>query len=128
MLARPLQESCEALKRERDVMYQELQTISYLQAYPSHANFILCSVVGRDAGRLKDALAHRYGIMVRHYAKKELSGFIRVSAGKPEHTRALLQALRDLEEQDLPEQAAEGGALAGQLESEAQPAGTFAGS
>lgn len=33
------------------------------------------------------------GIMVRHYAKKELSGFIRISVGKPEHTDALMEAL-----------------------------------
>lgn len=31
--------------------------------------------------------------MVRHYAKKELSGFIRISVGKPEHTDALMEAL-----------------------------------
>jgi histidinol-phosphate aminotransferase len=32
--------------------------------------------------------------MVRHYAKKELSGFIRISVGKPEHTDALIAALQ----------------------------------
>jgi len=122
------QEVCEALKRERDLLYQQLQTISYLEPYPSHANFILCSVVGRDAGALKDALAHRYGIMVRHYAKKELSGFIRISAGKPQHTCALMDALRDLEGEDLPAQAKPEASLSRQVESEAQPAGSFAGS
>jgi histidinol-phosphate aminotransferase len=122
------QEVCEALKEERDRLYQQLQTISYLDPYPSHANFILCSVVGRDAGRLKDALAHKYGIMVRHYAKKELSGFIRISAGKPEHTVALLKALKELEGVELPAQAAPKSLLPKQLESEAQPAGSFTGS
>jgi histidinol-phosphate aminotransferase len=50
---------------------------------------------GRDAKALKDALAQQ-GIMVRHYAKKELSGFIRISVGKPEHTDALVEVLRRL--------------------------------
>ena len=50
---------------------------------------------GRDAKVLKDALANE-GIMVRHYAKKELSGFVRVSVGKPEHTDALMAVLRRL--------------------------------
>lgn len=50
---------------------------------------------GRDAKGLKDALAGQ-GIMVRHYAKKELSGYIRISVGKPEHTDALLAVLRKL--------------------------------
>jgi histidinol-phosphate aminotransferase len=32
--------------------------------------------------------------MVRHYSKKELSGYIRISVGKPEHTDALVAALK----------------------------------
>jgi histidinol-phosphate aminotransferase len=50
---------------------------------------------GRDAKAVKDALAQQ-GIMVRHYAKKELSGFIRISVGKPEHTDLLMQALQQV--------------------------------
>ena len=50
---------------------------------------------GRDAKALKEGLANQ-GIMVRHYAKKELSGFIRISVGKPEHTDRLIEALRSL--------------------------------
>jgi histidinol-phosphate aminotransferase len=34
--------------------------------------------------------------MVRHYAKKELSGYIRISVGKPEQTDVLMAALRGL--------------------------------
>ncbi len=52
-------------------------------------------VQGRDAKALKDGLANR-GIMVRHYAKKELSGYIRISVGKPEHTDALMEVLRGM--------------------------------
>lgn len=52
-----------------------------------------CRLQGRDAKAIKDGLAQA-GIMVRHYAKKELSGYIRVSVGKPEHTDALMAALR----------------------------------
>ncbi len=37
------------------------------------------------------------GIMVRHYAKKELSGYVRISVGKPEHTDALQAALKRME-------------------------------
>jgi histidinol-phosphate aminotransferase len=52
-------------------------------------------VVGRDAKALKEALA-RQGILVRHYAKPGLENCIRVSAGKPEQTDALLMALMRL--------------------------------
>jgi len=34
--------------------------------------------------------------MVRHYAKKELSGYIRISVGKPEQTDVLIAALSGL--------------------------------
>jgi histidinol-phosphate aminotransferase len=47
---------------------------------------------GRDAKAVKDALAAQ-GIMVRHYAKPLLSGYIRISVGKPEQTDALMAAL-----------------------------------
>ena len=50
---------------------------------------------GRDAKALKDGLANR-GIMVRHYAKKELSGYIRISVGKPEHTDALMEVMKTM--------------------------------
>ena len=53
---------------------------------------------GQDAKTVKDVLAAEHGIMVRHYAKAELSGFIRVSVGRPEHTDALMAALRSLEQ------------------------------
>ena len=71
----------------------ELDRCSFLQPIPSHANFVLCRVVGRDARELKEALA-RQGILVRYYAKSGLENMIRVSAGRPEDTDRLLEALR----------------------------------
>ncbi len=120
-----MQEVCEALKAERDRMYRELKNISFLEPYPSHANYILCSVKGRDAKQLKDVLAKEYGIMVRHYAKKELSGFVRISAGKPEHTDELLKALQEIEGSDLGSGTGRESSLSKQVESEGQPVGSF---
>ncbi|EFJ46061.1 hypothetical protein VOLCADRAFT_109854 [Volvox carteri f. nagariensis] len=86
-----------ALVSERDRLFSRLKEIPFLEPYPSHANFILAKVTGgRDAKAIKDALASQYGIMVRHYAKKELSGYIRVSVGRPEHTDKLIEALKQL--------------------------------
>lgn len=107
-------------------MHKELQSISFLEPYPSQANYVLCNVKERDAGKLKNVLAKEYGIMVRHYAKKELSGFIRFSAGKPEHTDALLKALKELEEADIGKGTDKTASLPKQVESEGQPAGSFA--
>lgn len=55
----------------------------------------VCPSQGRDAKAVKDALAQE-GIMVRHYAKKELSGYIRISVGKPEQTDRLMAAIKAL--------------------------------
>ena len=93
---------CKALTAERDRLYEELQGISFLEPYPSEANFVLCNVVGRDAKQVQDVLAKEHGIMVRHYTKKELAGYLRISVGKPEHTDALLEALRQIESEVQP--------------------------
>jgi histidinol-phosphate aminotransferase len=78
---------------ERDRLFGALAGVPYLQPYPSHSNFVLCKVTGRDARDLRDKLATEHGIMVRHYDTPLLKGFIRVSVGKPEHTDALMTAL-----------------------------------
>ena len=53
-------------------------------------------VEGRDAFELKELLAAE-GIMVRHYmSPASISGCIRVSVGKPEHTEALRKVLETL--------------------------------
>ena len=38
----------------------------------------------------------KMGVMIRHYNKKELRGYVRVSVGKPEHTDVLMECLRRL--------------------------------
>jgi histidinol-phosphate aminotransferase len=80
---------------ERERLYQQLLRLPWLQPYPSRANFILCKVAGRDAAQLKTDLAKKYGILIRYFNKPGLADHIRISVGKPEHTDALLKALRD---------------------------------
>lgn len=87
----------DALVAERARLTEGLRSIGWLEPFPSQANFVLCRVGGgRDAKAVRDALAERSGVFVRHYAKAELSGYVRVSVGKPEHTDAVLAALREL--------------------------------
>jgi histidinol-phosphate aminotransferase len=82
-----------ALVKERDRLFLKLQEFPFLQPYPSHANFILCSVTGaKSAKQLKAKLA-KEGVMVRHYEKEELKNFIRISVGRPEQTDTFLSAL-----------------------------------
>ena len=80
---------------ERERLYGELIQIGFLRPYPSQANFILCRVVDREARQLKLDLEGR-GILVRYFSKPGLTDYIRISIGRPEHTDALLAALRNL--------------------------------
>jgi histidinol-phosphate aminotransferase len=77
----------------REQLLAELQTLPFLQVYPSHANFILCRVREGNAGDLKQAL-EREGILVRYYRKPGLRDCIRISVGTPEQNDTLLQALK----------------------------------
>ncbi len=81
------------LRHERERLYRSLQAIPYLEPYPSHANFILCRVVGRDAAALQRRLAEEYGILIRYFAKPGLEDHIRISVGRPQDTDRLLEAL-----------------------------------
>jgi histidinol-phosphate aminotransferase len=83
------------LTAERDRLSEELSEIPYLRPIPSRANFVLCRVVGREAKDIQTALEHA-GILIRHFNKPYVSDCIRISAGKPEHTDALLEALRKI--------------------------------
>ncbi|KAF8750161.1 hypothetical protein HU200_012411 [Digitaria exilis] len=51
---------------------------------------------GKDAKKIKEDLA-KMGVMIRHYDKKELKGYVRISVGKPEHTEALMKGLNALQ-------------------------------
>ena len=86
----------EKLKVERSRLYALLEALPGIEAIPgSQANFILCKVLGRNARDLKLALESG-GILVRHYDKRGLRGCIRISVGRPEHTDALIGALRTM--------------------------------
>jgi histidinol-phosphate aminotransferase len=71
------------------------EEVPYLSPYPSSANFILCRVVGRDAGALKRAL-ERAGILIRYFDRPGLRDHVRVTVGTPAQTNALVAALRRL--------------------------------
>lgn len=83
------------LVAERNRMAEALSELPFVKVYPSHANFVLCRVIGRDAKGLKFAL-ERQGILVRYFNKPGLADCLRISAGKPEQTDALLAMLRKL--------------------------------
>jgi len=90
-----LLETGERIIAERQRLFALLGSTPWLQPYPSQANFILCRVSGHSAAQVKRQLAAQ-GILVRYFNKPGLQDHIRISVGKPEHSDALLAALRRL--------------------------------
>jgi histidinol-phosphate aminotransferase len=91
-----LQDKVKAIIAERGRLYEALQKITALKPFPSRANFIYCRVLKGSASGLYQKLQRR-GILVRYFDNPLLKNGIRISVGKPEHTDALVNALRDLE-------------------------------
>lgn len=86
------------IQMEQARLLAALDDCPFLEPYPSEANFVLCRVTGGDGARLKEALEAE-GVLVRYFDKPGLRDHIRVSAGKPEHTDALLAALDKVAEE-----------------------------
>ncbi len=91
-----LQKQGQNIISERNILYQALQSIPWLQAYPSYGNFILCRVLDGDAYDLQSNLAQT-GILVRHFDTPELKDHIRISVGKPEQNKSLIDQLSQME-------------------------------
>ncbi|MGD9142641.1 MAG: histidinol-phosphate transaminase [Dehalococcoidia bacterium] len=88
-----LRERVRDIVAERERLYRELQSIDWLKAFPSKANFIFCNVLEGGARDLFLKLEKK-GILVRYFDIPLLENSIRITVGKPEHTDALLRALR----------------------------------
>jgi len=89
-----LQGRVKTIIKERSRLFTELQKISWLKPYPSQANFIYCSILKGNAGEIYLKLQKK-GVLVRFFDKPLLKNSLRISVGKPEHTDALIKALRE---------------------------------
>lgn len=90
-----LQGRVKAIIKERARLYSQLQDLTWLKPYPSQANFIYCAVLKGSASDLHLKLQQK-GILVRYFDRPLLKNSIRISIGKPEHTDALIKALREI--------------------------------
>lgn len=91
-----LMANVQSILTERDRLFAELAKLEWLKPFPSRANFILCRVLKGEAREIRQKLQDK-GILVRYFAGASLRNFIRISVGKPEHTDALIKALRAIE-------------------------------
>ena len=84
-----------AIIDERKRMLTKLSQFDWLKVYPSQANFILCSVLNGKAKTIHKGLQNK-GIFVRYFDTPQLKDCLRISVGKPEHTDALIAALKEI--------------------------------
>jgi histidinol-phosphate aminotransferase len=84
-----------AIVRERERLFELLSALPGFEVTPSASNFLLCrlhDVAARDVHR---RLLDR-GILVRYFDTPLLENHLRITAGLPEQTDALLAALREI--------------------------------
>src|SRR3990170_4375849 len=89
-----LMEGVRAIVGERERMRRMLETLEFLEVFPSEANFLLVRQPGADGRQVRDGLARR-GIFVRYFDTPRLRDCIRISVGLPEQTDRAVEALRE---------------------------------
>jgi histidinol-phosphate aminotransferase len=89
-------ETVRCMVAERDRIADLVGALGWLRPVPSAADFVLFEVHGRTAKDVAAALRTR-GVLVRYYDNPLLRNYIRISAGRPEDTDRLLEALHALE-------------------------------
>jgi histidinol-phosphate aminotransferase len=90
-----LDERACTLAGERDRMAAELRATGWIEPAPSEANFLLCRLLRSDGPTVRDALRRR-GVFVRYFEGGRLERHIRISAGTPQDTERLLEALSEV--------------------------------
>ena len=90
-----VRETIASIVAERDRMAGLCAELGWLKPVPSQANFVLMAVEGRSAREVAAGLRAK-GVLVRYYDRPDLANYIRISAGRPEDTDRLLEALRAL--------------------------------
>ena len=87
-----LEERVQAIVGARGRLFEAFEALSWLEPYPSEANFLLCRVRGGDGRALKEALA-REGVFVRHFETERLRECVRISVPRPDQEATLLERL-----------------------------------
>jgi histidinol-phosphate aminotransferase len=90
-----LHDTVKKIISERERLFTRLGELDFLEPLPSQSNFILCTVKKVDARVMYERLYKR-GIFLRYFDTPLLRNSIRISVGKPEHTDALIEALKEM--------------------------------
>ena len=90
-----LQGLVQAIIKEKQRLEVELAKLPGFEVTPSRANFLLCRLNGVSARDVHARLIER-GVLVRYFDTPLLQNHLRISAGRPDQTDALLAALREI--------------------------------
>jgi histidinol-phosphate aminotransferase len=80
----------------RNYIYEEINKIHGLKAYPSEGNFVLidASSLGKDSLEIRDSMTRR-GIFIRPMSGHNMArGFIRITVGTPEQNRFFIATFK----------------------------------
>ena len=91
--------ACDEFKKERDIFYEELKTIPFLEVYKSQANFFLCQVKSKYSSHELALLLLRHNILIKDCGTKRAfdgRNYIRVAVRGREDNHHLIEVLREL--------------------------------
>lgn len=80
---------------ERARLREGLRQFTFLRAYESQANFVLCCLQGVRLAEVRRAMEKR-GILLRYFEGPNGEEWVRISVGAPAETEAVLQAFASL--------------------------------
>ena len=87
----------ENILRWREYIFEEINKMPGMRAYPSEGNFVLidASILGKSANEIRDRMATR-GIFIRPMSGHNMAqGFIRVTVGTPEQNRLFIEIFKE---------------------------------
>lgn len=88
------QETCDKVVDSRDKVTSGLQELGF-DVLPSAANFVFARHPDYDAAELADGL-RKEGIIVRHFKKRRIDQFLRITIGTPSENQHLLSVMDTL--------------------------------
>ena len=92
--------ACQRFIKERNIFFEELQTISFLRVVPSQANYFLCEVTSKyTATKLTQLLLQRYNILIKDCGTKSAftdKQYIRIAIRDRADNSYFVEALKEL--------------------------------
>ena len=91
--------ACEQFKEERELFYNELKTIPYLEAYPSQANYFLCRLKGQFTAHELALKLLKHNILIKDCGSKKAfnsGNYIRIAIRDRKDNQKFVQVLKKL--------------------------------